>query len=126
MAEKRTTAQRLVDLEQKVDEQRLRIAHLEELHRMQAMPFFLDKFIVDYEGPKYRELVEGEEEVPCRLCHRPIWFGDLCYEIQSRRIEELLENTICTRSIFIHTDCFLRASREGGYYRFIDGEMRRE
>ena len=54
MASKRpTTAQRLTHLETIVDEQRLLIAHLEELHRMQALPPFFMKYAVDYEGPKY-------------------------------------------------------------------------
>lgn len=117
MAERRTTAQRLADLEQKNDELRLRLAHLEELHRMQSLPIFWDKFIVDYEGPTH--LFPGkitEDEVKCFLCPRPINDGDLGYELQTRRAKDLLNYTIHTRTVMIHAECFLKAAHKPGCY----------
>ncbi len=125
MAEKRTTAQRLADLEQKIDEQRSRIAHLEELHRMQSLPIFWDKFIVDYMGPCFLFPSQYGQEVKCFLCPRQITDGELGYELQTRRAEDLLKCTVCTRTAMIHAECFLKAAHEPGDHRMENGEWSR-
>lgn len=124
---KPTTDQRLAELERLVDVQRQRISHLEDLYRLQQMPIFWDKYIVDLEGPLIEPPPQVEGEDPkCFLCPHQIAPNEQYYKLLVRRHKELLDCTIHNRIAFVHAGCMIRATRVQGDYFILDGEIFRE
>jgi hypothetical protein len=98
-------------LERTVEEQKVHIQHLEELHRMQALPPFFMNYIVDFDGPKLLTVsprILGEPR--CMMCGELMHDGDEGLEIRTRHVREMNDNIFVTRTALIHSTCYSIAS----------------
>jgi len=103
--------ERTADLERSVEVQRTRIAHLEELHRMQALPPFFMIYIVDFDGPKILALsprLLGEPR--CMMCGELMRDGDEGLEITTRHVREMNDGIFITRTALMHSGCYSAAT----------------
>jgi hypothetical protein len=105
--------ERIATLVKMVEEQKVHIGHLEELHRMQALPPFFMIYIVDFDGPKVLTVsprVLGEPR--CMMCGELMHDGDEGLEIRTRHVREMNDNIFITRTALIHSTCYSIASSQ--------------
>ena len=106
-------SERIATLERTVEEQRVHIEHLEELHRMQALPPFFLIYIMDFDGPKVLTVsprVLGEPR--CMMCGELMNDGEEGLEVRTRHVREMNDNIFVTRTALIHSTCYSIASSQ--------------
>ena len=111
MENRMTNSERISALEGMIREQRIRLDHLEELHRMQALPPFFLLYVVEFEGPQ--DLVISPNvlgEPRCIMCGDLMRDGDNGLKIETRHVREMNDNIFITRTALMHTECYRIAS----------------
>jgi hypothetical protein len=107
MEKELTTSEQISFLEKTIKDQRIHIEHLEDLHRMQALPPFFMLYIVDFEGPKKLVIPPDRPGEPrCMVCGEMMHNNDNGFEIETRRVMEMNDNIIINRTALIHSDCY--------------------